>query len=82
MANLYINGQFHSRVEDTDIQVPYPCTWEDTDTVYIFHKRACWKASARTAVLGDRKGHPVCFWDKVHPSLVPPELRVYELILN
>jgi hypothetical protein len=82
MANLYINGQFHKEIQMLVVDLAYPVTWGDTDTVYMFHNKVCFKASARSTVLGDRKGHPVCYWDKVHPALVPPELRVYELILN
>lgn len=82
MASLIINGQFHSDVQIKDIQSPWPCTWRDTDTVYVFYDHLWWKASASSVALGDRKGQLICYWDRINPRLIPAELRVYQLILN
>lgn len=82
MAMLFINGQYHGDMVMEDIQDSSPCTWADSDTVYLLHNAKWWKATDRMAALGDRKGHAICYWDRVHPKLVPAELRLYELILK
>ena len=82
MANCYRNGVFHGSIGIVDFQDPWPCSWDDDVTVFVCHERSWWRASPRTVVMNDRKGHPVVYWDKVHPDLVPKELRIYELILN
>lgn len=82
MAMLFISGVYVRDVEVEDFQDGFPCTWGDADHAYILHERKWWKASDRTVAMGDRKGLPICYWDKVHPKLVPAALRLYELILN
>jgi hypothetical protein len=82
IGNLFINGVYTRDVNVEYSQEAFPCTWEDSDTVYMLRNGLWWQASPRTVVAGDRKGRPICYWDKIHPNLVPAELRLYALILN
>lgn len=83
MANLFINEQFHSEVVVEDIRDAWPCTWGDNDTAYLHHNTLWWQATPRMVDMGGRnstgKGH--CYWDKVHPGLIPAQLRLYALLL-
>jgi hypothetical protein len=82
LANLFINGVYTRDVEVEYSQDAFPCTWGDTDTAFMLRNGDWWMASPRTVVMNDRKGRPVVYWDRVHPDLLPPELRVYALIIN